>query len=340
MLRPASARGWATQAEAFGRHADSTSRLHRTLSRRAGSDPLVGKIVAEALSIPRGNVALRLYGAVHYLVLAGRAPAYAQLDDPWPVFRAILETHEDWIRTFVTTQPVQTNEPQRSWALLPAFLTACDSWSGPVDLIELGASAGLNLRWDRFGYRYVNGTWGDPGSLVVLGGVEIAAVPAAVLKPAVTVRRRVGIDQAPVDPSTDHGARLLEAFVWADDPERLDRVRRAIEVARSEPVELIAGDIVDVVCSHLGARDDDALTIVFDSNATEYLEDERYQQLERAICAHLESGNLAWVSMERPRGSAVHPYVVTVSSPGHPFRRTLAETHHHGADLAWIGGQS
>lgn len=308
------------------------------LSRRAGTDDLVGEIVGEALSIPRGNVALRLYGAVHYLVLAGRAPAYSELEDPWPVFREILEANEDWIRTFVATQPVQTNEARRAWALLPGFLTACDGWPGPVDLIELGASAGLNLRWDRFGYRYENGTWGDSGSLLVLGGHEVAPVPAAVLAPGVTVRRRIGIDQAPVDVSTEHGARLLEAFVWGDEPERLDRVRRAIEVARAEPVELIQGDIVGLLPSILGGRDKDALTVVFDSNATEYLEDERFDELEHVITSDLGHGNLAWVSMERPRHDEGRSYVVTVSGPGSAAGRALAETHHHGADLTWIGG--
>ena len=57
--------------------------------------------------------------------------------------------------------------------------------------------------------------------------------------------------------TTDEGARLLEAFVWPDQPERLERLRAAIEIVRADPPELIRGDYVDLVLRALVERNDD-----------------------------------------------------------------------------------
>jgi hypothetical protein len=334
---PGSGEAWTTQQEAFGRYFVSRSELHATLSRHAADDPLVGEIVDDALSIPRGNVPLRLYGAVHYLVLAGRAPAYADAPDPWPPFRAILEEHRDWLREFVVHQPVQTNEPRRCWTLLPGMLMGVGGWEGPVDLLELGPSGGLNLLWDRHRYEYRHGSWGGEEARLVLAGVEHAPVPPAVLEPRPLVRKRIGVDRLPVDVGTEHGALLLQAFTWADQPERRERVRTAIELARAEPPTLIEADFVELLPELLAARDPDSLTLVFDSHSTEYLEDDAYRVVERAIeRAAVGGGPLTWVSVELPRAEGAQGFVLEVRAwPGGHHRR-IADVHYHGEDLRWL----
>ena len=128
-----------------------SSPLYGRLARDCLDDPLAGELCAEALGQPHANAPLRLLAAAHYLVLAGRAPSYVEAADPWPVFRSILAEHREWVREFVANQPVQTNEVQRSWLLLPGFLA---TGGGALDLIELGSSGGLNLLWDRYRHRY------------------------------------------------------------------------------------------------------------------------------------------------------------------------------------------
>ena len=108
---------------------------------------------------PLGSaLALRLLGAVHCLVLDGRAPALARHypsaggdagpDGAWPAFRDLLEAQRDTVRTLVD-RPVQTNEAGRSAALLGGFFTVARETGLPLRLLELGSSAGLNLRWIR-----------------------------------------------------------------------------------------------------------------------------------------------------------------------------------------------
>ena len=82
---------------------------------------------------------------------------------------------------------MQTNEVQRAWALLPGFLSVADG--RPFDLLELGPSAGLNLVWDRYRYRYATGTWGD-GALELAG--DDRTPPPAELLAALASRSRGG----------------------------------------------------------------------------------------------------------------------------------------------------
>jgi hypothetical protein len=187
-------------------------------------------------------------------VLAGRAS--------WDDVGGALETHRDFLSRWTREQDVQTNEVQRSWALLPAFLTVADG--RPLDLLELGPSAGLNLMWDRYAYRYSTGAWGR-GPLELTG--EDRGPP-----PEGLLARRRGVDLSPVDVTTPHGSRLLQAFVWADQGERLERLRRAIEVARQDPPELMRGDYVKLLPALLRDRRDGAQLVVFQTASTMYLD--------------------------------------------------------------------
>src|SRR5439155_4806398 len=136
-----------TQREVFETQAeqcDGRSPLYADLCRRFADDPEIARIVGDE---PEWDAPLRLLGGLHYLVLGGDA----SWDDP-------PSAHADFLREFVRTQGVQTNEVQRSWVLLPCFLEiARRTGVDEIDLIEVGPSAGLNLVWDRYRYVYEQG---------------------------------------------------------------------------------------------------------------------------------------------------------------------------------------
>jgi hypothetical protein len=288
-------------------------------------------VVRDGLGIARANVPLRLFAGAHYLVLAGDAEPYWVDDDPWPAFRKVVEAHTEWLCRFVRDQAVQTNEVRRSWALLPGILAGAPD--ATVDVVELGPSAALNLAFDRYGYRYVQGSWGADDASLVLTGDERAIVPAPLLERDLCVRRRVGIDRNPVDVTTEHGARLLEAFVWPDEPERLARLRQAIDVVRKDPPDLVSGDFVDLLDESI---DPNFPTVIFDSNATEYLDDDRFALLAHRVERAGDRGQLAWVSIELPRAGPANSYVLELQRWPGGARRRLANVHYHGAWLDWI----
>ena len=92
---------------------EGRSELYTDLCRRYAVDPVAAEIVGPD---PGWDAPLRLLGGLHYLVLGGQA----RWDDP-------LAEHREFLSEFVATQGVQTNEVQRSWALLPLFLHAVGS---------------------------------------------------------------------------------------------------------------------------------------------------------------------------------------------------------------------
>jgi hypothetical protein len=213
------------------------------------------------------DLPLRLLGGLHYLVLAGEAS--------WDEIGVALERHGGFLRRWTAEQGVQTNEVQRSWGIMPGFLSLADG--RPFDLLELGPSAGLNLLWDRYRYRYSTGTWGE--SALELAGDDRVPPPAALLGRRVEVARRRGIDLSPIDATTEHGARLLQSFVWADQTVRLERLRQAIDVLRDDPPQLTRGDYVEALPALLADRAPGTQLVVFQTASTMYVQEEGRRRL-------------------------------------------------------------
>jgi len=252
-------------------------------------------------STPDSHDALRLFGAVHHLVLTGVAPGAltGEPDD----FRAALAANAETIGQRVREQGVQTNEVQRCTALLPAFLTVARETGKPIELLELGPSAGLNLLLDRYRYRYATGTWGMSTARLELSTRERGRrVPGTLLGTELEIRRRRGIDLAPVDVASEDGYLLLRSFVWPGLEDRVRRLDTAVATLREHRtrVELLEGDYVELVPELLEARPVDAVTIVFQTASTGYLPAQAAAQLRDTLAAAGADGRpLAWVSTRR-----------------------------------------
>jgi hypothetical protein len=245
----------------------------------------------------------------------------------WAAIGDALVAQADFLRTFTASQRVQTNEVQRAWALLPGFLSLADG--RPLDLLELGPSAGLNLIWDRYRYRYSTGTWGH-GALE-LAGNDRSPPPAELLAREVTVARRRGVDLNPLDATTEHGARLLQAFLWADQSERLERLRRAIEELRADPPELIRGDYIESLPALLADRLPGSRPIVFQTASTMYLGQGDLDRLRAALEQASRVEPLAFLSS----GLDEEGFALEAERyPGGAVER-LAVFDFHGAWLEW-----
>jgi hypothetical protein len=266
-----------------------------------------------------GRVPLQILGGLNYLVLAGKAS--------WDDVDAALDEHGEFLRRLVGEQPVQTNEVQRSWVLLPLFLRAVGSED--VHVVELGASAGLNLVWDRYRYRYGAGEWGPPGAPLRLAGEERRPVPARLLRIEPRVRSRVGIDRAPVDATTDEGSRLLRSFVWVGQKERLARLDRAIEALRADPPPLVRGDAVEELPRVLAELPRDGVALVFQTSLFEYLSAEAREALRATIDG--ADRELVFIASGRPRG-VPRAWGMRIYRPG-GRREFVGHADYHGAWL-------
>jgi hypothetical protein len=197
-------------------------------------------------------LALRLCAGLHFLVLTGAdealVAAYAVRETDrralWSVLEPVLVRHGEMLSSWLDSAP-QTNEVARSAIIMPALLVLARRYQIPLALFEIGASAGLNLIPERYHYRYGSVTWGDPGARVRLAPELRGAVPD--LRGDLIIVERAGCDRAPVD-LKDPAARLrLQAYVWADQHERLERCRTAIDLARTAAVRVERGDAAEFV---------------------------------------------------------------------------------------------
>src|SRR6478735_1830252 len=169
-------------------------------------------------------VPLRLLGALHRTVLRGDAPALAARfpsvggdgsDVPIDDVLAVLDAHEaELVDELATT--VQTNEVGRSAVLATGFTALARRWRRPLRILEVGASAGLNLNWDRYWYDSGATTTGDPASAVRFDGETVPPPWGETidLSGDVDVAEQRGCDRSPLDPADPDDRRRLLSFVW------------------------------------------------------------------------------------------------------------------------------
>ena len=292
-------------------------------------------------------VPLRFLGALHHLVLTGAAPDLAaeypsMTDAPdWDALAraasAAVRAHQDDVAEFLKSPP-QTNEVNRSACLVGGFLTVAKETRLPLRCLEIGASAGLNLNWDRFRYDFgAAGAWGDADSAVRLGTEWTGDPPP--FDQAVRVLERRGCDQRPIDVSDPVQALRLEAYVWPDQTERLARLRGAIGLAREHPPRLEAVDAGAWASVHAHPRAGVA-TVLYHSVVWQYLGTKTRETLVGAIQAAGESAAadrpFAWLRMEPVPNDMTAPMDLRLTLWPDGRETLLARVHPHGARVDWI----
>jgi hypothetical protein len=248
-------------------------------------------------------------------VLSGRAS--------WQDVHGALHDEAEFLADWVATDRVQTNEPRRCWWLVPCFVeVARHTGAATFDCVELGCSGGLNLLWDRYGYEYSAGRLGG-ASPVFRGEERGQSVPVAALPP---VRSRVGVDLAPPDLYSDDGVRLLKAFVWAGQEQRLADLDAAVEIWRQDPPEVIVGDLLDELPRLLERGGDDGVLLVWQTAALGYLPQERRERVQ----ALLAEADCVFVRTGRPQDGSHDYYGLYVDSD------EVAHAEFHGAWIEWL----
>jgi hypothetical protein len=294
--------------------------------------------------ILNGAVPLRVLGAAHFLVLNKDAPAladcYAKSGGPH-LAQSLLEAisaHPDVFKSF-TASPPQTNEVQRSLCLFGGFLTVAAETGLPLRCLELGASAGLNLNWDRFDYNLGPlGRWGDAASPVKLSGDWSGGAPP--LHANVEVAERSACDQSPVDVRDEAAALRLLAYVWPDQPDRMARARAAIDLARAADVRVEKADAADWTALHAKPCEGVA-TVLYHSVFWQYPPKETRAAIRQAIEAAGEvattAAPFAWLRMEPDPDNPTGAMEVRLTSWPGGEDRLFALVHPHGATVNWLG---
>jgi hypothetical protein len=284
-------------------------------------------------------VPIRLAAGLHALVRRGGAPGLAACYPPnpvpgdealWTALEPVLA--EPGLTAWLDGAP-QTNEVGRSAVLMSGLLAVADSFPHPVELLELGASAGLNLLLDRYCFDLGGVSAGDPGSPLRFEPEWKGPPPP---EAPVEIVRRKGVDLNPLDVRSG-GERLL-AYIWPDQPRRLAQLETALAVAAQDPPQVETGEAADWLESRLAEPQEAGVTrVVLHSIAFQYFPEATKARIEAALeesGARAESGApLAWLRYEYDPGDGR----ITLRLKTWPGEdRLLAECHPHGSSVRWL----
>lgn len=317
-------------------------KLCRLLGERLDRSTEIGRRVldwpgrADAVS---DALPLRLAGGLHALVRCGGAPGLADCYPPnpladeealWAALGPAL-AEPDLLR-WLDSAP-QTNEVGRSAVLMSGLLVVANLFAQPLELLELGASAGLNLVLDRYGYDLGGVRAGEPDSPLQLTPEWKGAPPP---EAPVRVARRRGVDLHPLDPRRD-GGRLL-AYVWPDQARRLAQLEAALALAAEDPPQVDPGDAADWVEARLGEPSETGVTrVVLHSIAFQYFPDGTKARIaaamEQAGAAATVEAPLAWLRYEHDGEERISLRLKAWPSGED---RLLAYCHPHGSSVRWL----
>lgn len=318
-----------------------SSPLYQKLALRVAEDPEMLALAAHAQQHqPPMNL---LFGAVHYVLLRGiddplrdffpdLACRPNKQGDPYPIFRAFCLERADDLEALIASRRVQTNEVARCALFLPAFeWIARRAGYQPFALLEVGASAGLNLNWDRYAYAYGDGVLCGDADASVLLTCELRGMLRPPLPQSFPgTLTRAGIDLSPNDVFDDDAMLWLRALVWPEQLHRAERLQRAIEVAREFPPRVLQGDAVQELAQWTEGIPRGAPLVFFHSfvlNQMDANARERYFAQLLALDAEREWFDLAIEPQEWPAR-------LTVTTRG--GQAALAKCDHHGRWLEWI----
>lgn len=333
---------------------------------RAGA-PITGKIILATLRIAEaGDTAtgrrmaawqgavledampLRIAGALHFLHLTGEeprlAPVYAGLvSDQGQIDAIVLEAARKFDTVLLPwlDGPPQTNEAGRSASVMGALLWLSQKFGPKFQLIEIGASAGINTMMAR--YRYdLGGTKAGPS----LSSMKITPEWRGEAPPAgdVEIVDVAGCDLSPMDLTDEAQALRLKSYIWADATERMARMDAAIAMAKRAAPNLVQMDAVEFVTKQLAVPQEAGVTrVLFHTVMWQYLPEASRaaitEAMEAAGAAATQERPLAWIAVETNRATFRHElklrYWPKNGEGGGEEAVQLAEAHPHGAWVEW-----
>lgn len=313
----------ATYARFATVEATGRSRIYADIARRISRDErCLGFLAALPAAKRQPNL---LFGAVQ--LVTGRITG-------WAGFAAGLARRAEEVAAVMLARSTQTNIPARCATLLPALAALPQ----PLALLEVGASAGLCLYPDRYGYDY--------GGHRIGPGVEGAPVFRCAAAPGtplpdrpVEVVWRAGLDLHPLDVTDDDHVAWLEALVWPGEEHLGAELRAAIGVARADPPQLVTGDLRTDLPRLLAEAPAGATPVVFHTAVFPYLPDPADRQ---RFADTVRASGATWLANELPQlvPGVAGDELAGELLPGEFLLcrddRPLAVTDPHGGFVRWL----
>lgn len=328
----------------FSEFVVSESPAYAQICAEAADDPAVLRILGEAdYDQPPANILLAavqflLFGdpsdplATHYPSIVG--PNAEASGDLVEHFVSFCHRNEHELRAIAATRTVQTNEVRRCVGVLPAFSWIAAQEPRPLALLEIGASAGLNLSFDRYRYDFGSQVVGPTDSPLTLHTEATGTLP--VLDPLPRVSWRTGLDLHPVDVTDLDSIRWARSLLWPEQIDRIERFDRAVSIAAIDPPTVVQGDAIDSLADVARAAPSDAVLVVFHTFVLNQLDPTRRVQLTEVIESMASSRPVHRIGIDLVVRGVMEPEIKhSLYGRGTVVEQVLGTMHHHGAWLRW-----
>jgi hypothetical protein len=276
--------------------------------------------------------------------------------EPLDALADLVTAHRAEIEHLCATRRTQTNEAARAALLRPAFGRAAELIGGqPMELVEIGTSAGLLLAVDRYAYRYRDAAFPSAALDETSGSVRLAGAgtfdarqardetfgrgaltidceirgagwPAPAGTP-LPIASRTGIDLGPIRWDDADAVAWLHACIWPEHAARTARLDAALaEVATVRPT-FFTGDIVTALPEVLAAVDPAGVPVVFGSHVMQYLSPESRDEIVRTIDTVGRGRELIAILNEGANMLAANWFTPDAPRPGSGVRTQVTIVH-------------
>jgi hypothetical protein len=327
----------------------ANSPLYARFAEGVGQDAELRAFAATAKKgQPHANI---LFAAVHFLLLRGAQHPlrrfYPDLngwetvegEDPFPAFKDFVESHRAELAPIVASRITNTNEVGRSALLHAGFRAIAAEAEEPLNLIEIGPSAGLNLIWDRYGVLYHRGSeifstdTPDPALII---DCELRGSNIPPLGAAPKVASRVGLELNPVNLNDPDARDWLKALIWPENKLRFERLDAALKAHADAKPPIRVGDALALLPNALRDAPEHQPVCVYHTYVTDQFTGEMREALDNIlVMAGLRRP--VWRLSAEGSISGENALILQRYHDGTREVRKLALCHPHGAWLEWHG---
>ncbi len=204
--------------------------------------------------------------------------------------------------------------------------------------MEVGASAGLNLLWDHYGYKYSDGRHcGNASSPVQVECSLKGGVSPPLPEKLPVIGSRVGVDLNPIRLDDPDDVLWLRALIWPEHQKRSKMLQTAVQLARQQRPRVVQGDARELLPDILDRVREEEILCVVHSFVLSFLSQETRDQLSEIVARAAKRRPVFLVSMEWYEPWERAQLWLTRYDGGRENSTTLAYCGSHGEWLEWLG---
>jgi hypothetical protein len=235
--------------------------LYATLCARGVCDADILALVSRG---KEGAAPMHLFSSVHYLLLQDPSdplsrffgtltPSPQPPEDAFPEFARFCREHREEILQLLDTRTVQTTYAERCRTVMPLLSRVADEAGEPLNLVEIGCSAGVLLTFDKYAYELERG--GRLGAADAPLTLSLAVVGGRPLR-IPRIGARIGLDLRVLDVRSEDERRWLLALSFPEHREQQAALATALNVVARTPMRMIEGDALDTLPAVLAETPD------------------------------------------------------------------------------------